>query len=735
MKKREIRRFVIFFEPFFHVINMNLWPMQKLKELVPGQVCLNIQRSTIACQLAKTGGDFFQESSAPSSQIRTNLDGTTISGKLDALSRILAMASVGTDISKFFPGVLKQLFVSDPQVKRLCHLCLKLFADKHPDIVLLCVNAIQRDGADIEPLVRGLSIRTACSIRSKEVSAGALSALHKSSTDSAVYVRKCAAMSVLLYCAGISRFEDSDRDEVIGILDRLLGDSEPTVISATLMAMWKIGSKDKHFMTRALEVFHHHFVNIAALLPSIDPFGQWFGIHVFREYSVRNFSKNSKSDHFSGFANSLRQIARYSLSPPVVQVAVSVLSDLDLIGDLDTEAILARQLTSLSPELIDIFLRSVTVKRIKPFLVNIFTDSEDVKLKKLAILSRACTERNAKFLLSETLEYVKSAEGDSVVQACVSLIVKIGREHLHDPALQALLSLIPALNRTVSNEAVQAVRALISGQRGSEQVMKKTCIYLASVVEFITSPLAKASAIWLITLCHDAVPIVAPNVLRALARKLSTEEPLVKLELSVLASKVFAFHEKNSTSSSPGQVPSAVSIKLLPLLRELVTYIIQTSERDAMVGSLVAILSKVPVQEQLNRLSRTASSADPSTSSAYVEIFGDHGTLSRPVEDSPETLRVPKKLGKPATQEVKSLSSDQSGTNRNSNSVSVPTSMKHPAPKAATTLQDLELFFVASGSPDVPNITISQQVLKVKSPSSLTKKATLDLTGADWLQS
>jgi hypothetical protein len=60
--------------------------------------------------------------------------------------------------------------------------------------------------------------------------------------------------------------------------------------------------------------------------------------------------------------------------------------------------------------------------------------------------------------------------------------------------------------------------------------------------------------------------------------------------------------------------------------------------------------------------------------------------------------------------------------------------MRTPAPKAAMSLQDLDLFFVASPETESPQIKVLPQAEHPKSPASTSKKATLDLTGADWLQ-
>jgi hypothetical protein len=57
--------------------------------------------------------------------------------------------------------------------------------------------------------------------------------------------------------------------------------------------------------------------------------------------------------------------------------------------------------------------------------------------------------------------------------------------------------------------------------------------------------------------------------------------------------------------------------------------------------------------------------------------------------------------------------------------------MKHPAPKAAQTLEDLDSFFTAPSTAD--SAASRQEAEPAKVAIMKSKKATIDLTNADWI--
>ncbi len=227
-------------------------------------------------------------------------------------------------------------------------------------------------------------------------------------------------------------------------------------------------------------------------------------------------------------------------------------------------------------------------------------------------------------------------------------------------------------------------------------------------------------------------PIVVPNVLRTIARRVSEESWLVKLELSALTRKVLSYHEHNSENMEAKSVPAAVSKQLLPPLRELADYIFRVCSRDATVGNLLKVLSSSCLKIDTNQphYAHQNSNRLCHYGNAATNTKNEH---RRPAVDSPDALRMVKQSIQSEAQSVKSISSDSF---RTSTVVTVPSTMKQPMPRAASTLEELDLFFT-------PGETLAAATEEVRAPSSSspsacevsgsTNKATLDLSGATWL--
>ncbi len=618
----------------------------------------------------------------------------------------------------------------------MSHLVLKLFADDHPELVLLCVNALQKGTSDMDPLTRGVALRTTCSIKNKQVSEGSLAAIQKGSLDSSVYVRKCAAISILIRKSSTPDDFERDFPESLAILNRLLGDAEITVISTTLMVLSQLWHDVSQ---QAMELLHPHFTRITKLIPLMDWIGQVSGFSVLGAYCMLNFRSGSDNEHYEAFLTGVAETIEFSLSPAVIHNGLAILANLNEQTRLKKpDLILGNKLLHVPSEIAGKFLSSVSVNRIKPFLIQVFGDDPSVRLAKLELLDAALSRKNAHFMLSECVTYIRSCHDDEFIEKCLDLIVRIGIEFpdLHDRCLRCAVGMIDSHYPVLSNLAVEAVGSLIDTNKDGT-IMKKTCIYLSSIVETISSPPARASAVWLINMCHDTVPIIAPNVLRVLGRNVESEDCYVKLELALLAIKVLEYHKLNALGTAIGQVPQNVSQALLDPLEELCSFIFQSAQRDPVVGSLVRAASskKFPISPLRRGKSSVISS----------ELVEPEVRLSRPIQDSPNSLRVPKGAMKAVHHDVKSFSSDQSATNRMPNylasinyvlgvssHVAVPSTMKNPAPIAARSLEDLDAFFTN------PTSSTSGSREEKETPHKElggAKKATLDLTMADWLNS
>lgn len=71
----------------------------------------------------------------------------------------------GADVSGLFAEMVKAGAAADVLQKKLVHLYVRAHAPRLPRLALLAVNTLRTDCADPSPAVRGLALRSLCSLR------------------------------------------------------------------------------------------------------------------------------------------------------------------------------------------------------------------------------------------------------------------------------------------------------------------------------------------------------------------------------------------------------------------------------------------------------------------------------------------------------------------------------------------------------------------------------------------
>ena len=176
------------------------------------------------------------------------------------------MMSQGTNISDFFPDVVKNVVVKSVEVKKMVYIYLVHYADfdrRCREIALLSINSFQKDLAGGNQLIRGLALRVMTSIRVPDVIQIQVLAVRKCSADSSPYVRKCAAIAL----PKIFSLDSSQLEHLEEILSTLLADSSTMVLGSVVVAFNEICPTHLHLI-------HPHFRKICLLLTDMDEWTQ-----------------------------------------------------------------------------------------------------------------------------------------------------------------------------------------------------------------------------------------------------------------------------------------------------------------------------------------------------------------------------------------------------------------------------------------------------------------------------
>jgi len=105
--------------------------------------------------------------------------------------------TVGKDVSKLFFPVLKCVETQSLELKKLVYLYIINYAKTQPDLAVLAVNSFRKDARErVNPLIRGLAIRTMGCIGVEGMLDYMCEPLRESLEDPDPYVRKTAAICV-----------------------------------------------------------------------------------------------------------------------------------------------------------------------------------------------------------------------------------------------------------------------------------------------------------------------------------------------------------------------------------------------------------------------------------------------------------------------------------------------------------------------------------------------------------
>jgi vesicle coat complex subunit len=491
------------------------------------------------------------------------LDARSDREKVDGMRKLLVLTARGEDMSAWFANVVKNVASPSLELRKLVYLYITRYAESQPDLALLSINTIQKALSDQNQLVRALALRVMTSIRVPSISGIALLAIKRCQTDSSFYVRKTAAMALVKTYA----LDPTLQKQLIDILKVLLADDDAAVFSSAIEA-FEILASDK------VDLLHPHFRRGCSMLAQMDEFGQISVIRVLERYARICFTcpQATKKDDLSedfygdnpvtspGLSPDLTLLLRsleallYSSSAAVVLAVARAIQHLGVPADIGKIAAPLIARVRQPHEIQQVVLANIAVlclghatifsQYAKYFLIYP-NDSEALWTLKLEILTLIFNEDNATLVLGE-LEH--HASDDSKNDLSCAAIRSIGICAQRQPTLvKACVDLLFAHLRCTSSsriaEAVLALRLLIQLDPHAYIESSK---HLMRSLDNIHAPEARACIFWLATEQATLLPRVVPDVLRIGVKHFAEEHESVRLQIMVLAVKLYVLDCQNS---------------------------------------------------------------------------------------------------------------------------------------------------------------------------------------------
>lgn len=472
----------------------------------------------------------------------------------------------------FFSSIVKNVASPNIEIKKLVYIYLLHYAESEPDLALLSINTIQKSLTDQNPQVRALALRVMSGIRVPVISQIVSLAIKRGCGDMSPYVRKAAALAI----PKCYRLDPNTSPQLLEYISTLLGDKQYFVVGSAVTAFLEV-CPDR------IDLIHKHYRALVRKLVDMDEWGQLATLRLMIVYARKCFPQRTKRQR-KGKSKSFYEdeAASDSDDPSAPEIQV-VDPDLELLLKACKPLLQSRNSAVIvsvarcylylgTPEYLDTaigpliaLLRgpqdiqsiaiynivSVCLVRPLPFaryLTHFLLKTGDpapisrLKLEVLTLLYPH-TEPHLQSLILSELTHFLSSPSPLLTRASVRAI---GRCAQSSPStarhcLHLLLSQVSSQDDHLVSESLTVIRHLIQ-QNPSQHT--KTVIRLAKNLDTTTNPHARASIIWLVgEFSHlPAHENIAPDVLRILTKGFAEESEAAKLQIILLAAKVYLHH-------------------------------------------------------------------------------------------------------------------------------------------------------------------------------------------------
>ena len=472
----------------------------------------------------------------------------------------------------FFSSIVKNVASPNIEIKKLVYIYLLHYAESEPDLALLSINTIQKSLTDQNPQVRAMALRVMSGIRVPVISQIVSLAIKRGCGDMSPYVRKAAALAI----PKCFRLDPNTLPQLVDYLSTLLGDKQYYVVGSAITAFLEM-CPDR------MDLIHKHYRALVRKLVDMDEWGQLATLRLMTIYARRCFPRRTKrvkksrnQDFYDDqgseeqdetpkeevqvldpdlelFLKACSSLLQSRNSAVVVSVARCYLylgtiyyinSSIGPLIALLRSPQDIRQLAMYNIVAVCLVHPQAFVEYTTHFLVH-STDPPSISRLKIEALTLLFphSEPHIQDLILAELEHFTHSPDPSLISESVRAI---GRCAQNSPSasprcLRLLLKQISSQDSTLVAESLTVVRHLI---QQPPHAHSKTVIRLAKTLDTITNPQARASIIWLVgeSAGVDDEHNIAPDVLRILTKGFAHESGAAKLQILLLAAKVYLHH-------------------------------------------------------------------------------------------------------------------------------------------------------------------------------------------------
>ena len=458
------------------------------------------------------GSKYFTNPNPEDAELQEGLNSMKLSKQKDSMKQIIASMTIGKDVSKLFPDVVKLIRTKNIELKKLVYLYLINYARVKPDLIFLAVAAFHSDAKEgATPLIRGLAIRTMGCIRVPEIVSYLCETLAECIKDKDAYVRKTAAMCVSkLYQTSPQQVRENG---FIDILHNCLEDENPIVVANSMSALSEIS------ILSGVNQIKIKSKNLKNILDSLNKANEWAQVQILDALIFYNPKKSSHAEEvIEGVMPRLSHV-----NQSVVMSAIKVIMKfMDQIDDIEKIKNYCKKLTNSImsvlisyPEIQYILLRSLHAivlkrpilleKEFKYFYVQ-YNDPIYIKLEKVDILYKLCNKKNYELIVKEFTTYALTETNQELIQKSIKYIGYVGYkfESSYELCVNCISKILDNNNEDSIPECIIVSRDLMRKYKSTAlNLIKKINLDLINSISDLN---AKSAALYIIGEFCDQIP-------------------------------------------------------------------------------------------------------------------------------------------------------------------------------------------------------------------------------------
>jgi len=385
--------------------------------------------------------------------------------------------------------------------KKMVYLYLVNYAESNSELAILAVNTLQKDCRDDDPMIRGLALRSLCSLNLLSMVEYLAPEIKKGLEDVNGYVRKTAAIGcVKLF--HLSRQVVMDTD-LVPALKRLVNDSDAHVVANTLYALEEV-LVDEGGLVPTREM-------TTTLLNRIQQFSEWGQCGVLQTLSKYRVQDQSEMFDIMNICDSLLKQSSSAVVLAVTKIFIDLTSNrpelqIEVLRRL--RAPLLTLMATATPELAYTVLvhvqalcsrgvdnADVFAAEYKQFFCR-YNEPSYIKTVKIDILTQLADAASSEAIVAELSEYVTDVDAE-ISRRAIRAIGKIA-VRLPPTAEMIVTSLTSLLELDIDYVSTESAIVMKDLVRKYPQQFQRASGAVERCMKIVTEAEGKCALLWIL---------------------------------------------------------------------------------------------------------------------------------------------------------------------------------------------------------------------------------------------